>query len=338
MDLLSDQVPNARGLALGGTPDHPILYVGSYERGDVYAVVLEGGRAQSVHRIAHGLDAPIGVAWHDGALYVSAIARIIKFPDIDHHLDQPPTPVTVTDALPHETHHGGRYIGFGPDGWLYFNVGAPCNVCAPDPDRYASIQRIRPDGGPIEVYARGIRNSVGFDWDPNDHTLWFTDNGRDNMGDDVPSDELNHAPHADMNFGFPYCHQGDVPDPEFGRERPCSAFVPPVALLGAHVASLGMRFYRGTAFPAEYRHSIFIAEHGSWNRSRKIGYRVARVEVDRAGHLVHQDVFASGWLQVDRAGHESVWGRPVDVQELPDGSLVVSDDVAGALYRITYGH
>jgi glucose/arabinose dehydrogenase len=189
-----------------------------------------------------------------------------------------------------------------------------------------------PDGSHYEVVARGIRNSVGFAWHPVTHELWFTDNGRDLMGDDVPDDKLNRAQHSGMDFGFPYCHGGDTPDPEFGKDHPCSEFTPPVLKLGAHVASLGMRFYSGPMFPPAYRNSVFIAEHGSWNRSKKVGYRVVRVIADPDGGHAHQEVFAEGWLQPG----ETVWGRPADVLPLPDGSLLISDDYAGAVYRVTY--
>jgi glucose/arabinose dehydrogenase len=237
--------------------------------------------------------------------------------------------VVITDRFPRETHHGWKFIRFGPDGWLYVPVGAPCNIGEPDP-AHALISRIKPDGTAYEVFARGIRNSVGFDWDPRSKELWFTDNGRDMLGDDLPSDELNHAARAGMHFGYPYCHQGDTADPEFGGKRACAEFAPPAVKLGAHVASLGMRFYTGASFPAEYRNNIFVAEHGSWNRSKMIGYRIARVVVE-GGRVTKHEVFAEGWLQ-----NESAWGRPVDLEVMPDGSLLVSDDLAGVVYRIAY--
>ncbi len=249
--------------------------------------------------------------------------------DIEAQLEGRPKPAVVTDRFPRETHHGLKFIRFGPDGRLYVPVGAPCNICEPD-SRHGMISRIRPDGSGYEVFARGVRNSVGFDWDPRTKELWFTDNGRDMLGDELPSDELNHAPKPEMHFGYPYCHQGDTADPEFGRKRSCSEFSPPAVKLGPHVAALGMRFYTGASFPAEYRNNIFIAEHGSWNRSKKIGYRVARVVVE-GGRVSKHEVFAEGWLQ-----GESVWGRPVDLEVMPDGSLLVSDDHAGAIYRIAY--
>ena len=237
----------------------------------------------------------------------------------------------VTDRYPTDRHHGWKFIAFGPDGWLYVPVGAPCNVCLPPGPLHETITRMKPDGSAIEVFARGVRNSVGFDWRPGSHDLWFTDNGRDWLGDDRPPDELNHAPKAGMHFGFPYCHGRALPDPEFGRDKACTDFTPPAAELGPHVAALGMRFYTGTMFPPEYRGRIFIAEHGSWNRTTPIGYRVttARLDGDR---VVGYEPFATGWL----GDNGQIAGRPVDVLVMPDGALLVSDDHAGAIYRIAY--
>jgi len=241
-----------------------------------------------------------------------------------------PAPAVVSDAFPSDRHHGWKFIRFGPDGWLYVPVGAPCNVCErPDP-RYASIMRMRPDGSGLEVFASGVRNTVGFDWHPTTGELWFTDNGRDMLGDELPPDELNRAPAKGMSFGFPYCHGGFVIDPELGKGHTCAEFAAPAAKLGPHVAALGMRFYTGTAFPAKYRGQIFVAEHGSWNRSEKIGYRVRLLRLE-GGSVAADEPFAEGWLSGGR-----VWGRPVDVEVMPDGALLVSDDYAGAVYRITY--
>ena len=337
IEVFSDRVPNARELALGGMHDGKgVVYAGSFERGDVYALEIEDNHVTRVHTIAQGLELPIGVAWHDDTLYVSAVSRIIKFEHIDEHLNDPPQPVVVFDHLPAETHHGGRFLAFSPDGWLYVPVGAPCNVCKRDENQYGILERMHPDGSGVELMAKGIRNTVGFDFSPADGSAWFTDNGRDNMGDELPSDKLNHLTHPGQNFGFPYCHQGDLPDPEFGSQHPCSDFIPPVANLGPHVATLGMRFYTGKMFPQEYQGNIFVAEHGSWNRSKKIGYRVARVVLTPSGAAQAVSVFASGWLQVDVEGREHVSGRPDDVLVMPDGALLVSDDTAGAIYRITY--
>ena len=324
------RVANPRAMTWGAAGT---LFVGSAGAGTVYALKLPaaGGKGEATSQvIATGLRDPSGVAFRDGALYVSAVSRILRYDDIEKRLANPPAPVVVSDRFPTEGHHGRKFIAFGPDGKLYVPVGVPCNICELDPDRYGNIMRMNPDGSELEVFARGIRNSVGFDWDPRTRELWFTDNGRDMMGDDVPPDTLNHAPKAGVRFGYPYCHAGKIPDPEFGKGHPCSEFRPPAQDLGPHVAALGMRFYTGTQFPAAYRSRIFIAEHGSWNRSRKIGYRVTMVTLE-GDKAVRYEQFAEGWLQGDR-----VWGRPADVLVAPDGSLLVSDDSAGAIYRIRY--
>jgi glucose/arabinose dehydrogenase len=330
IEVFADEVPGARSLALspGGT-----LFVGTRERGVVYAIPGAGKarRADKPRVIARGLNMPNGVAFRDGALYVAEVSRILRFDDIEARLDRPPSPAVVTDRFPSDRHHGWKFIAFGPDGWLYVPVGAPCNVCAPPGPLHETITRMKPDGSAIEVYARGVRNSVGFDWHPGQKDLWFTDNGRDWMGDDQPPDELNHAPKAGMHFGFPHCHGRAIVDPEFGRGRSCSEFTPPAAELGPHVAALGMRFYTGAMFPPEYRGRIFIAEHGSWNRSTPIGYRVTTVRLS-GDRVVAYEPFATGWLS--DTGH--VAGRPVDVLVMPDGALLVSDDHAGAIYRIAY--
>ena len=327
IELLA-RVPNARQMAY--SPAN-ILYVGSMREGKVHALPLDADyKPGKLHVIADGLKMPVGVAWRDGSLYVSAIDRIVRLDDIDRQLESPPKPAVVRADLPMETHHGWKFIAFGPDGWLYVPVGAPCNICKPDPDRYAAILRMRRDGSELQTFARGVRNTVGFDWHPATGELWFTDNGRDLMGDDAPPDELNHAPKPGMHFGYPYCHGGTLADPEYGHKRSCSDFTAPAQNLGAHVASLGMRFYTGRQFPAQYRNRIFIAEHGSWNRSQKTGYRVSMVTLEGNRALAYEP-FASGWLQ-----GESAWGRPADVLVLPDGSLLVSDDHAGAVYRIRY--
>jgi glucose/arabinose dehydrogenase len=324
ISVYADNVPQARSLALG---ERGTLFVGS--SGDkVYAVPAGGGKARV---IASGLEGPHGVAFRGGALYVAEIGRILRYDGIEQRLDSPPKPAVIVDDLPTERAHGLKPIRFGPDGMLYYAVGSPCNVCEPRPD-HGIIARLDPSSpAKRQTFATGIRNSVGFDWDPRTQELWFTDNGRDNLGDDVPSDELDHAPKAGMNFGFPYCHQGDVPDPQFGRKHACSEFTPPARKLGPHVASLGMRFYTGKRFPEEYRGAIFIAEHGSWNRSKKIGYRVSVVTREPNGKSLRYEAFAQGWLQGEQA-----WGRPVDVIVAPDGALLVSDDSSGVVYRIDY--
>ena len=326
------RVDNARQMTLGRhDAQGGTVFVGSMRAGKVHAVRFSSDYAvQGISQVASGLQLPVGVAYKDGSLYVSAVSRILRYDDIEQHLNRAPAPVVVTDKLPSDTHHGWKFIAFGPDGKLYVPVGAPCNICAPDAQRYANILRMNPDGSGMEVFAKGVRNSVGFDWQPGTRTLWFTENGRDMLGDDVPPDELNHAPRAGMDFGYPYCHGGDLPDPDFGNKRRCDEFTAPAQKLGAHVAALGMRFYAGAMFPPAYRGQIFIAEHGSWNRSKKNGYRISLVRV-QGSKAVAYETFASGWLQ-----RESAWGRPADVLVLPDGSLLVSDDQAGAIYRIIY--
>jgi glucose/arabinose dehydrogenase len=318
------RVPNARQMALGTRT----LFVGSMRAGKVYAVPLSNPAKPVV--IADGLEMPVGVAFRDGDLYVSAVSRILRLRDIEARLDAPPRPEVVSQAYPADTHHGWKFIAFGPDGKLYVPVGAPCNICEPAPDRYATITRLDVVNGEVEVVARGVRNTVGFDWQPQSGELWFTDNGRDWLGDDAPPDELNRLSRPGQHFGFPYCHGGTIADPEFGRARRCGEFTAPVQNLGAHVASLGMRFYSGRQFPARYRDAVFIAEHGSWNRSEKSGYRVSVVRLQDK-RAVSYEPFVTGWLNGD-----SAWGRPADVLAMPDGSLLISDDLAGAIYRVSY--
>ncbi len=326
IDVYAGDVPGARSMALS---PNGTLFVGTRDVGKVYAITSRDGRtADEVITIASGLHMPNGVAFRNGSLYVAEVSRILRYDDIESRLRDPPRPVVVSAAFPSDEWHGWKFIRFGPDGKLYVPVGAPCNVCEVN-DPYATIMRMSPDGSGLEVYARGIRNTVGFDWD-SEGKLWFTDNGRDYLGENVPPDELNYAPHAGMNFGFPYCHGKNISDPEFGSKHACSEFTPPAMELGPHVASLGMRFYDGDMFPARYKGQIFIAEHGSWNRQVPIGYRITLVRLDN-GTPVSYDVFAEGWLQGGEA-----WGRPVDVEVAHDGALLVSDDKAGAVYRISY--
>jgi glucose/arabinose dehydrogenase len=328
IEIFSNDVPNARSLCL--TPSGT-LFVGTRSAGKVYALVDRDrdGRADRVWTIARGLREPNGVAWKDGALYVAEVHRVLRYDGIEQRLDDPPAPAVVTDRLPRDGHHGWKFIRFGPDGRLYVPVGAPCNVCE-RPDPYASVLRMDAQGPGFEVFARGVRNTVGFDWHPSTKELWFTDNGRDWMGDDRPPDELNRAPAAGLHFGFPYRHGKDLVDPEHGSRAGERALRPPEIELGPHVAALGMRFYGGTSFPPAFRGQIFIAEHGSWNRSRAIGYRVTLVRL-KDGRASSYETFAEGWL-----ASGGPWGRPVDLEVLPDGSMLVSDDHGGAIYRIRY--
>ena len=329
IELYARDVPNARSMTLspGG-----VLFVGTRREGKLYAIVDSNRdhRADRVWQLAEGLNMPNGVAFRDGSLYVAEVNRILRYDKIENRLQSPPEPVVVSDRFPSDSHHGWKYIAFGPDERLYVPVGAPCNVCEKSDRRFSTIMRMRPDGSDLEIFAHGVRNTVGFDWRPDTGELWFTNNGRDWMGDDLPPDTLHRAERAGLHFGFPYCHGGDIPDPKFGDKRSCDEFAPPALKLGAHVAALGMKFYQGEMFPPHYRGSIFIAEHGSWNRSTPIGYRITRV-VLQGDRPLRYEVFARGWLQKDRA-----WGRPVDVLVMPDGALLVSDDRAGVIYRISY--
>jgi len=329
ISVYADNVPDARSLALSPTK---ILFVGSRTAGIVYAVIDtdHDNVADEVITIARGLNMPNGVAYRNGDLFVAEVHRIIKFRDIENRLYNPGTPEVVFAALPEKKWHGWKFIKFGPDGKLYVPIGAPCNVCESDNPLFATITRMNEDGTGFEIFAKGVRNSVGFDWHPVNKELWFTDNGRDMLGDDLPPDELNRAPHAGLHFGFPYLHGKNVIDPEFGEKKYTVAITKPEQELGPHVASLGMQFYSGSLFPEEYVNQIFIAEHGSWNRSEPIGYRISLVKF-KDSQPISYETFAQGWLQKHR-----VLGRPVDIEIMPDGSLLVSDDYSGKIYRIIY--
>jgi len=327
IQLFHADLPGARSLAIAqdGT-----VFVSTRGQGRIYALRDRDhdGIAEQRFIVARDLDTPNGIALDDSDLYVAETSRILKFPAILDRLANPPRAQVLRDDLPEEGHHGWRYLRMGPERNLYVAIGAPCNVC--DDPGYAEIRRLERNGSHMQTYVSGVRNSVGFDWHPLTGELWFTDNGRDYLGDDQPPDELNHVTAEGQHFGFPFCHGGDVPDPEYGDRDSCRQYRPPAAKLGAHVAALGMRFYTGNQFPAEYRNQIFIAEHGSWNRSSKVGYRVVLLRL-KASKVIAQQPFASGWLQ-----GESAWGRPVDVAITPGGSLLVSDDMAGAVYLISY--
>lgn len=331
-EIYADNVPNARQLALGSDG---IVYAGSREAGKVHAVVDNNGnhKADEVYTIAEDLRMPSGIAYRDGSLYVGAVSKILRYDNINENLRNPPEPVVVTNNYPTDGHHGWKFIAFGPDGKLYVPVGAPCNICDPDNEIYASITRINPNGSGREIIARGVRNSVGFDWHPETGDLWFTDNGRDWLGDNRPPCELNHLSEIGQHFGYPYKHGSDIWDPEFGDQgkNMDQTFRSPAQELGPHVAPLGMIFYTGDMFPDTYRNQVLIAEHGSWNRSEKIGYRITKVTLEE-DMATSYEPFIEGWLQ----DNESVWGRPVDLLQLPDGSVLISDDEGGTIYRITY--
>lgn len=329
ISVFASDLPSVRAMALD--PDGTV-YAGSKSEGAVYAMpdADHDGAADTVYTLLRGLNMPVGVAWHKGDLYVSSVDRILRLRGISEALRDPPEPEVYFSGLPSEKHHGWKFIAFGPDDRLYIPVGAPCNNCLSEDPLFASIARLTVDGDSLEIVAHGVRNSVGFDWDPRDGTLWFTENGRDWMGDDLPNCELNHLTRIGQHFGYPFCHQGDTLDDEFGAGKNCADYVPPVAKLGPHVAPLGMCFYTGDLFPEKYRGAIFIAEHGSWNRTKPLGYRIKVVYPTNTGQ-VEQEVFAEGWLSGG-----SAWGRPVDVMQLQDGSLLVSDDAADRIWRITW--
>lgn len=330
IEFFAKNVDNARSMTYGGDG---IYYVGSRGAGNVYAVVDKNhdNRAEKVVTIAKGLNMPSGVVYRNGDLYVAEVHQILKFDNINKTYEGEPKPSILPIKYPSEKHHGWKYIDFGPDGKLYVPVGAPCNVCEKDESIFGSITRLDLASNKREIYASGVRNSVGFDWHPLTGELWFTDNGRDNMGDNMPPDELNHAPKSGMHFGFPYCHGGVYPDPEFSDGHPCANYTSPARQLGPHVASLGMKFYSGKMFPKKYVNQIFIAEHGSWNRSTPIGYRITMATLED-NTVVNYSIFAEGWLQNDG----KVLGRPNALLILEDGSMLVSDDKRGCIYRISY--
>ena len=325
------EVENARSLAKspGGT-----IFVGTRRSDKVYALqdTNKDGVADKKTIVASGLKMPNGVAFKNGDLYVAEISRILKFSNIESLLDNLPKPVVVYDKFPTDRHHGWKYIAFGPDGKLYIPVGAPCNICESEKPVYASITRINPNGSGFEIVAKGVRNTVGFTWHPQTKEMWFTDNGRDMMGDNFPPCELNKSAKKGQHFGYPYCHGSDIGDPKFGDKFHCSNFEPPSWKFKAHTAPLGLKFYTGNMFPKEYQGDLIVAQHGSWNRTKKIGYRLMRIKIEN-NKAIASEVFAKGWLN---NATQNASGRPVDVLVLKDGSLLVSDDHAGKIYRITY--
>ena len=324
ISVWADGINNARTMAWGSKGT---LFLGSRVAGNVYAVVDRGG-SREVKVIAKGLTQPSGLAFKDGTLYVAEIPRLLKFENVEVRLDGPPAPKVVYD-FPKEAHHNWRYLAFGPDGKLYFNMGAPCNICIP-PATHANISSVNADGTGFEYHARGVRNSVGFDWHPATRELYFTNHGRDWLGDDVPSDTLHHAPKPGLHFGYPYCHQGDVLDPDFGKGQSCSEFAPPLLKLGPHVAAMGVRFYTGAMFPPQYKNVAFVALKGSWNRTQKSGYKVMTVDL-KPGAPPKYEVFLDGCNEGN-----TVLCRPTYIEWMPDGSMLLSDDYHGAIYRITY--
>jgi glucose/arabinose dehydrogenase len=325
-ELWASGMPNSRSMTVG---KNGTVFVGTRFTGNVYAIIDRGDRRE-VKVLAKGLHRPNGVAFKDGSLYVAELSRILRYDNIEAQLDNPPAPVVVFDALPKDEAHGWKFMTFGPDGKLYFQIGTPANIVAP-PVTHAQIVQLDLKTKTLRTYAAGVRNSVGMDFHPVTKELWFTNNGRDWVDDDAPNDTLNRVSRTRMNFGYPFCHQGDLLDPDFGKGRSCDEFDKPVSNIGPHVAALGMRFYTGKMFPAEYKNNIFIAEHGSWNRSKKTGYDVIRVVLDKNGKVISKAPFLTGFIK-----GEDFWGRPADVQVMPDGALLVSDDVAGAIFRVSY--
>ena len=327
VEVYASGIANARSLRLG---DKGTVFVSNRLLDKVYAIVDRNGKRET-KVIASGLDRPNGLVFHKGTLYIAEGTQISKLENIEDNLDNPPKPVVIySDFLNHQS-HGWKFMGLGPDNKLYVNVGAPCNICEP-PATNAQIRRINLDGSGAEIYARGIRNSVGFDWHPLTKEFYFTEHGRDWLSEDLPEDELNRVTKQGQHFGFPYCHNGTFTDREMGWGRSCDEFEKPVALLGPHSAALGMRFYTGKMFPSQYKNAIFIARHGSWNRTKKIGGDVIVVTLNKDGSVKSWEPFLTGFLQ-----NNAYIGRPVDVQVMKDGSLLVSDDHAGAVYRVTYG-
>ena len=319
INVYATGLPNARTMVLG---DKGTLFVGTRKAGNVYAI-----QNNKKYTIARNLNMPNGVAFHKGSLFVAEVNRILRFDQIESSLDKPPKPVVIRDDLPTKTHHGWRFIAFGPDNRLYISIGAPCNICLQKD--FAQIRSMKADGTDEKIVASGIRNSVGFTWHPDTKKLWFSDNGRDWLGDDLPPDEINRVDQAGQHFGFPYCHGGFVQDPEFTKFN-CQSFSSPAKQLGAHVAPLGIAFYTGKMFPPEYQNQLFVAEHGSWNRSKKTGYRIAIARL-KGEKVIAYETFVSGWLD-----NQKVKGRPAYVLPMPDGSLLISDDSAGIIYRVTY--
>jgi glucose/arabinose dehydrogenase len=327
IEVYAAGMANARSLAEG---DKGTVFVGSRLVGNVYAIANKDGK-RSVKVLASGLYRPNGVAFRNGTLYIAELSKVSKIDKVEDSLDSPAKLTMIYDNLPKDEAHGWKFIAIGPDNKLYVPVGQPGNNVLHD-DAHGQIRRMNLDGSGVEVVARGVRNTVGFDWNPETKQLYFTDNGRDWMSEDVPEDELNRVTKVGEHFGAPYCLQGNITDPEFGWGHSCSEFTPPVGLMGPHSASLGMRFYTGNMFPKSYKNAIIVARHGSWNRSKKVGGDVVVVKLNKDGTVKSMEPLITGFLEDNK-----YIGRPVDVLQMKDGSLLVSDDWNGAVYRVTYG-
>lgn len=332
IEVYAYDIENARSMALSKSN---VLYVGTRSLGKVYALKDESKNFQidKTHILMENGNMPNGVALKGDDLYVAEVNRILKFPNVESDLGGTKTFEVIYDGYPTEKHHGWKYISFGPDGDLYVPVGAPCNICESENKIFNSITKLNVETGDLQIVQEGIRNTVGFTWHPESDELWFSDNGRDMMGDDIPGCELNHAKRKGMHFGYPYCHEANTPDPEFGEGKSCADYTSPTQVLGAHVAPLGIEFYKEGMFPESYKNTIFIAEHGSWNRSKKSGYRISMVKIDDNNQSLGYETFIEGWLD---SSTDDVWGRPVDLEWMPDGSLLISDDFANLVYRVTY--
>jgi glucose/arabinose dehydrogenase len=333
IEVYADSIDGARSMAMG---DNGTLFVGTRNENTVYAIQDRDKdyKADNVIVLDTTFEMPNGIAYRNGSLYVAEVGRLMRYDSIESKLNNPPKPKVIYDDYPTEFHHGWKYIAFGPDDKLYVPVGAPCNICdsTVSDKRFATITRMNPDGTDREIYAQGVRNSVGFTWHPESKEMYFTDNGRDMLGDDIPPCELNRVTKAGQHFGYPFCHGGVVKDPEYGDQNSCDNFVAPVQALGAHVAPLGVKFYTGDMFPEKYKQYAFIAEHGSWNRSKKVGYKISLVAL-QDGKAVSYETFLDGWLDDES---QERFGRPVDLLQLKDGALLISDDFGDAIYRISY--
>jgi glucose/arabinose dehydrogenase len=328
VELWAHGMPGVRMMARGS---QGTIWAGSRIIGRVYEIKDKGGVRQ--HRIlAEKLVQPNGVAFQGGNLYVMAINRVFRYDGIEDNPNVKPVELTAQFKLPPDVHHNWKFIAFGPDSRLYVQVGSPCNICEPSPE-HGQIRRYIADGSGMEVVARGVRNSVGFDFHPQTGELWFTDNGRDWQAEDGPQDELNRVSKMGQFFGFPYCHANGIPDVDFKKKDPCKGVTLPVALMGPHAAALGMRFYTGNMFPKEYQNSIFVARRGSWNRSTLFGFDVANVRAGADGKNAKVTPFMTGFMDPKE---NKFWGRPVDVLQMPDGSMLVADEQVGAIYRVSY--
>jgi glucose/arabinose dehydrogenase len=327
IEVYANGIANTRSLRVG---DKGTVFVGTRLGNKVTAVVKKDGKTET-KTIAEGLYRPNGLAYHKGTLYIAELSQISKIENIENVLDNPPKPTVIYKDLPKDEAHGWKFIAVGPDEKLYLEVGQPGNNVL-NSDAHGQIRRINLDGSGAEVVVRGVRHSVGFDWNPVNKQLYFSDNSRDWLSEDVPEDELNRVTKVGQHFGSPYCYQGNFPDPEFGWGRSCKEFEPPVMLTGPHSAGLGMRFYTGKMFPAKYKNAIFLARHGSWNRSVKFGGDVIAIFLNKDGTVKSSEPFITGFIE-----NNSYIGRPVDVEILADGSMLLSDDWNGAIYRISYG-